>query len=248
MIYKKVVLGLKAFKKIRNWHDFFMDYAGLKKGNLVLRIGDSKIKIRAGTNDKKIITELVLSEPYFPKWLEMGENSKIIDLGAHIGIFSILAASKFKNAKIFAIEPSEDNFSILEENVNMNKNVDITVSKICLSDKRESVELYKDKNSARHSIVRTGNTEKEIVEAMTLGDFFNEKGIEECDLLKMDIEGAEYPVLFSTTSETMRKIQRIFLEIHDIEGYRKEDLLEFLRGHDFKTKMTEDKSFIYATK
>ncbi len=48
------------------------------------------------------------------------ESPIILDIGANIGAFSILANSLFKKAKILAYEPEESNFKIIKKNINYN--------------------------------------------------------------------------------------------------------------------------------
>jgi hypothetical protein len=43
---------------------------------------------------------------------------------------------------------------------------------------------------------------------------FAQNGIETCDLLKLDCEGAEYPILLNTPSALFARIHRIILEYH----------------------------------
>ena len=112
MLIKKIKLGLKTFSKINNWWFYFLDYLGMKEGKIIYKIGKNKIKTRAGTIDKSILTEIILTEKYFPKWLKLKKNPIIIDLGAHIGIFSVLINSKFPTSQVYAIEPEKNNFNL----------------------------------------------------------------------------------------------------------------------------------------
>lgn len=47
----------------------------------------------------------------------------IIDAGANIGLFALLYAEKYPNAKIICIEPDDDNFRVLSMNIAHNKNI-----------------------------------------------------------------------------------------------------------------------------
>ncbi len=154
-MFDKIKLSLKAICKIDNWWDYFLDYLGLKKGYIIYKIGNKKIKTRAGTIDKSIITELVLEDKYFPEWLKLKNDAVVVDLGAHIGIFSVLI-----DRKVYAVEPDKDNFKMLLEQTKMNKS-DIVPLKIAVSDKRGPVKLFTGRHSARHSIER--EREKSII-------------------------------------------------------------------------------------
>ena len=52
----------------------------------------------------------------------------------------------------------------------------------------------------------------------------------------MDVEGAEFDILLSSSPETFAKIQRIVLEYHEFEGDKRThlDLVNLLVSHGFK--------------
>jgi len=73
------------------------------------------------------------------------EGKIIIDIGAHIGKYSIIASKINPNAKIYAIEPEKDNFNLLNKNIKLNKVKNIFPIKVALSDKKGVARLYKCK-------------------------------------------------------------------------------------------------------
>ena len=72
---------------------------------------------------------------------------------------------------------------------------------------------------------------------MTLDDLVQNAGLERIDLLKMDIEGAEYPVLLSTAPETLARVRCLVLEYHEFEAaaWRPAMLVEHLQAQGFET-------------
>lgn len=241
MIIKKIKLGLKAFIEIDNWWTYFADYLGMKNGDIVYEINGNRIMLRGGTIDKSIVTEVALEEKYFPRGLNLGEEPCIIDLGAHIGLFSVLASSKYPNAKIYSIEPAKDNFRLLSKNKKTNN------FNMAISNKKGLMKLFSGRHSARPSLLRNEGETSEEVAAVTLREFFETEKIRKCDLLKIDIEGGEYPIFYSTPKEIFDKIDRIFLELHGIEGENQDELLDLLKGMGFKITFKEF-NFIYAEK
>lgn len=243
---KKIKLSIRAISVIDNWWDYFLDYLGLKNKEVIYKIKGKKIETRAKTIDKSIFTEVVLEELYFPKWLKLKENPLIIDIGSHIGLFSIASELKFKNPQIYAIEPNKENFEILCKQISAN-NSNIKAFKLALADKIGKMKLYSGEHSARGSLIREEGENFEIVDTMSLKEFFEKNKINKCDLMKIDIEGGEYEVFYSTPKEIFEKIKRIFLELHKIPGESKEELMDFLRKNGFKLNFKED-DFIYAVK
>jgi len=237
----KIKIGLIAIARINNWWDYFLDYFHLKKGYIVYRIRNKKIITRAGTIDKSIITELVLTDKYFPSWLKLKPDALVIDLGAHIGIFSVLI-----DRKVYAVEPAEDNYKLLLEQINLNK-LDIKPFKIAISNEKGRMKLYRGRHSARFSLIEREEEECDFVNTLSLEEFFIKNNINYCDLMKVDIEGGEYKAFYSTPKTIFDKIRKIFLEIHQINGENRDELINFLKNQGFQIKQKQ-KSFLYAIK
>jgi hypothetical protein len=81
----------------------------------------------------------------------------------------------------------------------------------------------------------TGETQK--VQTTTLEGIFEKNRIEKCDLLKLDCEGSEFKIIYSTPKGIFDKISHIFLEYHDwIEGESSKELKNFLEKMRYKVK------------
>ena len=241
-IIKKLQLVFKAINQIDNWGDYLGDHLNLKRGFIIYNIKGKRIKTRAGTTDKNIITEIVLTDKYFPEWLRLENDGVVIDLGAHIGIFSVMV-----NRKVYAIEPNKENFGLLSENIKLNHN-NITPIKLAISDKNGKETLWNGVHSARNSLTRIETENSEVVNTMTLKHFFDKNKIKKCDLLKIDVEGAEYKILYSTPDSIFNKIKRIVMEIHPIEGKSKQELVEFIKSKNFDVRFNPYESILWALK
>lgn len=111
-----------------------------------------------------------------------------IDVGAHIGIYSLFASMK---SKVYAIEPDMENYVSLLANSSISS---IEPHNIALGLVNDEVELYSDYLSTMRSI--DGEGESQPVKMMTLVDFCRENYINYIDMIKMDVEGYEMKVLF----------------------------------------------------
>jgi len=75
------------------------------------------------------------------------------------------------------------------------------------------------------------------VRALSMADAFEMLGIESCDLLKLDCEGAEYAILFDTPQPVLERVQRIVMEYHDnIVQHTHHDLARFLNDRGFRVE------------
>jgi FkbM family methyltransferase len=178
------------------------------------------------------------------------EGSRVIvDLGANIGVYSLYASWKYPAAKIYAIEPDLDNAKQLMDNVALNGlNTRIAVVRMAVSATEGNVLLFRNPDSSRgHTLARRSEGELGlIVESKSLEELFEAYKIDSCDLLKMDIEGAEYEVLYGCKPEFLRKIRAMAIEFHpfypsipeakmDRQRYGPDGLTSYLRDNGFTT-------------
>lgn len=185
---------------------------------------------------------------HFEDWLHLlNKNDVVIDLGAHIGLFS-LAVSRHVG-HVYAVEPEPENFEILLANIEKNQLANITpVKKVISSHKGETLFYVSNRTPARHSLYTNeflnfdGKACIAIEVKMTsLSTLFKEYNIERCKLVKADIEGAEYEVFLTLPDDIINRIDMVILEWHEgiINGDRNE-LEEFFRGHGFDVTVTEE--------
>ncbi len=145
------------------------------------------------------------------------EGDIIIDIGANIGYFTLLAAKIVgDNGKVYAFEPDTTNYNILTSNIELNalRNT-ITVQK-AVSDRNGKLEFYlNDSDIGAHTIYKSNKAKRSIiVNSVTLDEYF--KGREyPIDIVKMDVEGAESAVLSGMSKIIeQNKDLKIFAEFH----------------------------------
>jgi FkbM family methyltransferase len=142
---------------------------------------------------------LDIYEPYeidlFTKTVK--HDSVIFDLGAHIGYFSILGASLAKKGLVYSFEPDKKNFSYLKKSIALNDFKNIKIFNFAAADKEKQVELFlSDDNSGDHRIYNvSGRNKIKNVPAIDLDSFAKKNDIKKVDVIKMDIQGAEFLAL-----------------------------------------------------
>ena len=75
-------------------------------------INGLKYILRSKTLDKAILKEVWIRKIYDQFGIKVEEGDTVIDIGAHVGIFSIYAAELSKSGKVYAFEPFLENFSM----------------------------------------------------------------------------------------------------------------------------------------
>lgn len=121
-------------------------------------------------------------------------KSLIIDLGAHKGMFCVYTHSLNSNVKIMALEPAELNYSYLKQNLKRNRIKNVFSKKLALDSEIGEKELFISEDSHNHSLVNTSGRIEKIM-TITLPELFKRSGADKVDLIKMDIEGAEFPII-----------------------------------------------------
>ena len=136
---------------------------------------------------------------------------RVVDIGAHGGYFSLIAASHVgPNGTVYAFEPFPPSFNALNRNIALNGYQNIMTIQKAVTSKTERAELIvNSKGSDRHSLYTVDHEEQKEaikVETIALDDFLRERDWPRVDLIKMDIEGAE-PAALKGMAHSLRNCQ-----------------------------------------
>lgn len=167
----------------------------------------------------------------------------LLDIGAHIGVFSLYARALNPAAKIIAIEPEPHNFDLLKENFKLNRCENVIIKQMALvachpeqiSHNSATTTLYLNKDSHNHSTFYKTENSIEVL-ATTLEDLMYQNKIKKIGLLKMDIEGGEFEITHTMTQEIYDKIQNLAIEYHEFEDNKRTELEQMLRMHGFSVE------------
>ena len=145
----------------------------------------------------------------------------IIDVGAHIGYYSLLFAKcAGPTGNIFAFEPLPGNFALLQKNVRLNhlQNVHLRNQAVFSRTQEITITVPDDQpNPGNGSIHNETGTNHYRVEAVALDDFCAELSLRP-GLLKMDVEGSEYDVLTGAKETINRCRPDLLIELHHFDG------------------------------
>ena len=143
-----------------------------------------------------------------------GDERTIVDLGANIGAFSILASSRLPNAKIIAVEPFPSTYKRLLDTIRHNgMRAGITAVNAAAVGERRPVIMDDSEGVASHSR-KIGASSGITIEGCTIEMLMEKYSLTSIDLLKVDIEGAEYELFEKTPRSVLKAISRIGLEYH----------------------------------
>ena len=139
-------------------------------------------------------------------WERLSEKSNvIIDMGSHIGTFALVAASLNPKAKIIAVEICKRNLHYLTQNAAAYKNIQIHQGAIGME---QGTFLFQEDfisgggylktmdDVEEHEVRERHDSSKSYeVEAITPAQLCKNFGIENVDLIKIDLEGLEYFIM-----------------------------------------------------
>ena len=197
-----------------------------------------KFKFRNNTMDLNIIDEV---QNEYIKWMETNIKTKlntIIDIGGHIGSFSLLA-NKFlkKQGKQFVYEPVPENFNLINKNILINNLTDsIKPLNYAVSKEIGKAKIYISSDNtggSRLHLPEPSSKSFEIVKVTTLDEIYRTNKLDFVDLIKIDVEGSEHSIIFSSKKILMNKVRYIICEAGGSFEGDGNDVLDFFVENDF---------------
>lgn len=232
---------IELIKKVNN-SDFENVFTrnGFKKINLL------SVYFRSGTCDETVIKETFQDEIFgrgFPEY-HIKSNHIVIDIGAHIGAYSLKLSQELTDGIVYAFEPCLETYSYLEKNIKTNNIENIVPKRIALSNDVGHTKLYYDYKNGNwgHSIVKNFSDVGEWVATDTLSNFFVTNDIKKCDLIKLNCEGAEFKILLSTPVSVLQMVTHMLILYHlDIaQEYTTRQLQNHLERAGFYTEIRNE--------
>jgi len=160
----------------------------------------------------------------------------IVDIGAHVGSFTVWAALRSPNAELLAVEPNPQTFRFLESNVRRNGlEGRITLHNVAVGEVRGRGRLEFVEHSLGTRIARDGAGDL-TTEIVTVADLLAQPGFETTDLLKIDCEGMEYALFEAIQPEVLRRIKAVACEYHPQPNRSVRELVSALDSAGFKVK------------
>ena len=196
---------------------------------------------------------------FFLENIKTGDT--IIDVGANIGEFSLIAAEKVgPSGKIVAIEPLFETVTSLKENLELNGFQNFTILECAVGSKSSKMTLYKKNINATLGMLDPITGEDNMVKSTkinveTIDNIISSEKIDKVRMLKIDVEGYEYEVLLGCQdSFRQNKIDNILCEIHkkylEKKGIKENIIYSFLKENGFSINFInkdDDRLHILAT-
>lgn len=252
----------------KSYYDFETnpDFGGL----VVEMYSDNKLiqseefRIKTPSFEKPISCLVNNSEPVFINYneffvdniyndfIEGNSYDTVVDVGANVGLW-IEYIKHFSSVKnIYAIEPNKVALKILNDSFGDT----ITVIDKALHTTDETITFYVNENNSTISSIDNHSSfaSSYNVETITIKRLFTDYGIEKIDLLKIDIESAEYELIHSFDKSDFELIDNMLIEYHLMGGKTLDDVqnikeILITNGYNVEIKIMHDiGGFIFASK
>jgi FkbM family methyltransferase len=182
----------------------------------------------------------------------------VIDIGANVGVYAARMASPPINARVFAFEPSPATFDLLTRNMTENGLTSVRCIPAAVATSTGLATLYLDRSASCDSLVLPEDPELEArirgsvrVKTLSLEDIYTGHGLNSCNVIKIDAEGAELGILRSASREVIRNATNYVVEYHDyLTGYDHRELVLRLEGAGFDVAVRgePDSGVLFATR
>ncbi|MCH8343216.1 MAG: FkbM family methyltransferase [Planctomycetes bacterium] len=208
-----------------------------------------RLHLRGGSHDHLVFREIYLKDQYRVSRHEAETWQCVVDLGANVGLFTSRVAEQAE--RVICYEPIPENFAQLRRNIEGLSNV--APVQEAVDGKTGMMRLhFPQANEATGQFAKYPQPEIHLPESfievpcITLDELFDRHRIESCDLLKIDVEGAEYDILYAASDRTYARILRIYGEYHiarpNAERSSIAALAAFLRSKRFDVEIVPQRN------
>lgn len=182
----------------------------------------------------------------------LSAGSVFVDVGAHIGYYSLKAAPVVgPGGHVIAVEPNPPTIRELEDNIRASgASAIISVQAVACSDTEATLDLFAAprRNTGQSSLSKSNasQTGQDVatyhVRARPLDDIIHDTGVSRVDVVKIDVEGAEMLVLKGSVNTLARYHPMVIVELIDAQlrsmGSSEAEVRAFMQAHGYAVRGT----------
>ncbi|HEV2120281.1 MAG TPA: FkbM family methyltransferase [Candidatus Bathyarchaeia archaeon] len=205
---------------------------------------------------KYVLRKYPAYEPQVRRELSRIRGDLFVDIGANVGIYTVRLASHFRS--VYAFEPNPNVLPELRWRIRRSRRNNIVVFPMALANANGKAEFYLDAQRTfsmptdillrlfrfepgrdqNAGLTKTHHGRKKITVPTAA---YDSQVPESADLVKIDVEGAEFLVLEGAKKALESgRIRRLMIELHDLE--RQGELEDLLTGYGFNLRKLDPNS------
>ncbi len=248
----KLLSKFKGFREIKSfdnrWEIFLSRLFFPRTGIVTYRRGNLEVIVDHLGGDATGTRMCLVSDMYsqYIRDMVISEKLVVLDIGANGGGFPLrLHLDGYSIQQLTCVEMNPNTFARLQLNLFRNLALEPCLINGAIYGEKTSLKITLGRGSTGDSIVVNGKSKgglKEIertVPAQTFDDIYTTGfGDNMVDICKMDVEGAEYDVFFNTGHECLKKCRYLLIEIHERQGFTKEQVIDKIESLEFKNITT----------
>lgn len=179
--------------------------------NMTVKIGDN---IYAVCDSVGLAIVSCNHEQQMRKHFKICKGGVFLDVGAHVGKYSI-ALSKIvgPHGLVAAIEPHPENFRVLKQNIKLNDLKNVVPYNLAAWNEECTLTFFAGDSSAAFSAEKYNYRRSMIVQAIPLDAIVRKLNCNRVDLVKIDVEGAEYEVLLGLENTLRNFSPNVIVEV-----------------------------------
>lgn len=171
---------------------------------------------------------------------QISQKSIVFDIGAYIGVYGMIASEIAVKGKVYIFEPDPRSAKRIKHTIKTNQISNIAYHQCAIGAKSGTFEFalqeYLPMSSLQIAVRSQTQTSGEprivMVGVQPLDEFCLEYGIRHIDIVKIDVEGAEYKVLEGGSQILERSRPKLIIELHrnllPNYGHKMSDVLNYL--------------------
>jgi FkbM family methyltransferase len=194
--------------------------------------GDQReeIAIRIPERESKIIHDIFSGSDYVFWSCHLSKTEMtIVDVGAHVGVFTRYAKLQFPHAKMFCFEPDANSYALLSHNTSMLDGVKIFPYALGREEREAEFLVHRTLsacNSLKPTCLPENIASKTKVKVKHAAEMLNSLELGTIDILKVDTEGAELDIFHALKENgVLDRVEQILLEFHSHQDRRDLDQL-----------------------
>lgn len=195
-----------------------------------------RVWLRPRSSDIRVAYEIFNTEELAFEWPLDRPPERIIDAGANVGYTSLALKKRWPDAKIVALEPDPENFAIALLNCKGIPAIELRQQGVWVEPMRLTVKMESQAHGAWALSFEPADMDNpQAVDAVSIDQLMKSLDWDSCDLVKMDIEGAEVPILKGDLA-WLRPVRALLVEPHGEEAHS----LIFSTANKLKMKIRQE--------